>query len=430
MKRRVVVTGIGCVTPLGTEIETIWRRLLAGESGIGYITLFDASNFPTKISAEVRDWDVSDVGEDPQQWKYQGRHTHFAVGAAKKAMADSGIEEAKIDPTRFGIYTGSGEGQQDFDRFTRMMVAGLTGGGEGDFDLARFTRAGLETLHPIAEMEQEPNMPAGHLASLFGAEGPNVNCLTACAASSQAIGEAVEIVRRGEADVMLAGGTHTMIHPFGVTGFNLLTALSTHNEEPNKASRPFDRNRDGFVLGEGSGMVVVESLEHANARGARIYGEVCGFGSTADAFRITDTHPQGRGAISCIKMALEDAGANLDEVDYINAHGTSTSVNDKVESLAIKQVFGEQAYKIPVSSTKSMMGHLIAAAGATEVIFCLLAMRDGVVPPTTNYDTPDPDCDLDYVPNVAREVQCNTVLTNSFGFGGQNIALLLRQFAV
>jgi len=429
MKRRVVITGIGCVTPLGTEIETIWRRLLAGESGIGYITLFDASNFPTKISAEVRDWDVSDVGEDPQQWKYQGRHTHFAVGAAKKAVADSGIEDAKIDPTRFGIYTGSGEGQQDFDRFTRMMVAGLTGGGKDDFDLARFTRTGLETLHPIAEMEQEPNMPAGHLASLFGAEGPNVNCLTACAASSQAIGEAVEIVRRGEADVMLAGGTHTMIHPFGVTGFNLLTALSTCNDEPTKASRPFDRNRDGFVLGEGSGMVVLEALEQAIARGAHIYGEVCGFGSTADAFRITDTHPQGRGAISCIKMALKDAGANLDEIDYINAHGTSTSVNDKVESLAIKQVFGEQAYKIPVSSTKSMMGHLIAAAGATEVIFCLLAMRDGVVPPTTNYDTPDPDCDLDYVPNVAREVQCNTVLTNSFGFGGQNIALLLRQFA-
>ncbi len=427
MRRRVVVTGIGCVTPLGSEIETVWSRLLAGESGVGYITHFDASNFPTRISAEVRDWDLSDVGEDPENWKYQGRHTHFAVGAAKKAVADSGIEQAKIDPNRFGIYTGSGEGQQDFDRFTQMMIAGLAGG--DTLDLARFTRAGLEMLHPVGELEQEPNMPAGHLASLFGAEGPNMNCLTACAASSQAIGEAVEIIRRGEADLMLSGGTHTMIHPFGVTGFNLLTALSTRNDEPAKASRPFDRQRDGFVLGEGAGMVVLEALEHAKHRGAHVYGELCGFGSTADAFRITDTHPEGRGAISCIKMALSDAGAALDEVDYINAHGTSTMVNDRVETLAIKQVFGDRAYKIPVSSTKSMIGHLIAAAGATEVIFCLLAIRDNVVPPTTNSEDPDPDCDLDYVPNACREVPCNAVLTNSFGFGGQNIALLIKRFA-
>ena len=427
MRRRVVITGMGYVTPLGAEIETVWRRLLASESGIDYITLFDASNFPTKIAAEVRDWDLTDVGLDPVEWRHQGRHTHFAVGAAKKAMADSGIEDAKIDPTRFGIYTGSGEGRQDFDRFSEMMVAALSGGEV--LDMGRFTKRGLETLHPIAELEQEPNMPAGHLASLFGAEGPNINCLTACAASSQAIGEAVEIIRRGEADVMLSGGTHTMIHPFGVTGFNLLTALSVRNQQPTKASRPFDRDRDGFVLGEGSGMVVLEALEHATARGAKIHGEVCGYGSTADAFRITDTHPEGRGAISCIKMALEDAKIDPDEIDYINAHGTSTIVNDRVETLAIKQVFGPRAYKIPVSSTKSMMGHLIAAAGVTEAIFCLLAIRDNVVPPTTNYEHPDPDCDLDYVPNVSREVPCRTVLTNSFGFGGQNITLLLKQFA-
>jgi 3-oxoacyl-[acyl-carrier-protein] synthase II len=426
MRRRVVVTGIGWVTPLGVDIDTVWKRALAGESGIGYITLFDASNFPTKISAEVRDWDLSDVGEDPQQWKYQGRHTHFAVGAAKKAMADAGIDTSKIDPTRFGVYTGSGEGQQDFHRFTQMMVAGLSGGDA--LDLAKFTKTGLEVLNPIAELEQEPNMPAGHLASLFGAEGPNVNCLTACAASSQAIGEAVEIIRRGEADIMLSGGTHTMIHPFGVTGFNLLTALSTRNDEPTKASRPFDRNRDGFVLGEGAGMLVLESLERAQQRGAQIYGEITGYGSTADAFRITDTHPEGRGAISCIKMALADAGLSLDQIDYINAHGTSTSVNDKVETLAIKKVFGERAYKIPVSSTKSMMGHLIAAAGATELIFCLLAIRDNVLPPTINYDTPDPDCDLDYIPNVCREARCDRALTNSFGFGGQNITLIAERF--
>ncbi|MHC4402288.1 MAG: beta-ketoacyl-ACP synthase II [Planctomycetota bacterium] len=425
MRRRVVVTGIGCVTPLGAEIEAVWSRLLDGQSGVGYITLFDASNFPTRISAEVRDWDLSDVGEDPNDWQFQGRHTHFAVGAARKAVADSGIDVGRVDPTRFGVYTGSGEGQQDFDSFTRMMVAALEG---EDLDMARFTRMGLEILHPIVELEQDPSMPAGHLASLFGAEGPNVNCLTACAASSQAIGEAAEIIRRGEADVMLSGGAHTMIHPFGVTGFNLLTALSTSNDEPQKASRPFDRNRDGFVLGEGSGMVILESLEHAQSRGAQIYGELCGYGSTADAFRITDTHPEGRGCISCIQMALDDAGIGPERIDYINAHGTSTSVNDRVETLSVKQVFGEKAYQVPISSTKSMMGHLIAAAGATELIFCLLALRDNVVPPTTNYETPDPDCDLDYVPNAARETPCNHVMSNSFGFGGQNVTLIARSF--
>lgn len=425
MRRRVVVTGAGCITPLGVEVETVWKRLLNGESGVGYISLFDASSFPTKISAEVRNWDVSDVGEDPKQWEFHGRHTHFAIGAAKKAMADSGLQARDIDPTRFGVYTGSGEGQQDFDRFTQMMVAALRGAA---LDLANFTRKGMEILHPVQELEQEPNMPAAHLASLFNAQGPNINCLTACAASSQAIGEATEILRRGEADVMLSGGTHTMIHPFGVTGFNLLTALSTRNDEPQRASRPFDRDRDGFVLGEGAGMVILEELEHAKARGAKIYGEIAGYGSTADAFRITDTHPEGRGAISCMRLALEDARVNLDDVHYINAHGTSTSVNDRVETLAIKQLFGEQAHKVPVSSTKSMTGHLIAAAGVTELIYCLLAIRDNVLPPTTNYEHPDPDCDLDYIPNSAREARCDTAMSNSFGFGGQNISLLVRRF--
>jgi len=340
-------------------------------------------------------------------------------------VADSGLDLGKIDPTRFGVYTGSGEGQQDFARFIQMMVAAL----EGDkLDLARFTKTGLEILHPVAEMEQEPNMPVAHLASLFNAQGPNVNCLTACAASSQAVGEAVEIIRRGEADLMLSGGTHTMIHPFGVTGFNLLTALSTSNDDPTKASRPFDLKRDGFVLGEGSAMVVLEDLERAQARGAKIYGEISGFGSTADAFRITDTHPEGRGAIGCMQMAINDAGVNLDQIDYINAHGTSTQVNDRVESLAIKQVFGDRALHTPVSSTKSMMGHLIAAAGATELIICLLAIRDNVLPPTINYEHPDPECDLDYIPNEARELKVRHVLSNSFGFGGQNAALVVSRY--
>jgi 3-oxoacyl-[acyl-carrier-protein] synthase II len=268
-------------------------------------------------------------------------------------------------------------------------------------------------------------MPAGYVAAQFNAQGPNYNCLTACAASSQAIGEATETIRRGDADVMISGGAHSMIHPFGVTGFNLLTALSERNDAPEKASRPFDLHRDGFILGEGGAMVVLEDYERAKARGAHIYGEILGYGTTADAFRITDTHPEGRGATTCIKMALADAGRNPEDIHYINAHGTSTQVNDKVETLAIKQSLGEDiARKVPVSSTKSMMGHLIAAAGATELIVCLMTLADGVVPPTINYETPDPTCDLDYIPNAARDRKCRTVLSNSFGFGGQNISLI------
>jgi len=425
MKRRVVITGIGCVTPMGVEVEQVWDGLKAGASGVDFTTVFDASSFPTKISAEVRGWDVSEVGEDPEVWKLRGRHTKFAAGAAKKAYRDAGLDDSQLTPARFGVYLGSGEGQQDFDCFSRMMAGALAG---EQFDMASFTKAGMELLHPVFELEQEPNMPAGHLASLFNAQGPNANCLTACAASSQAIGEAVEIIRRGDADVMLSGGTHSMIHPFGFTGFNLLTALSTNNTDPKKASRPFDRDRDGFVLGEGAAMVILEELEHARRRGAKIYGEITGYGSTADAFRITDTHPEGRGATRCIQLALEDAQLAPDKIGYINAHGTSTTVNDKVESLAIKNAFGEGAYQIPVSSTKSMMGHLIAAAGATELIICLLAIRDGVLPPTINYENPDPECDLDYIPNVAREAPCEHALSNSFGFGGQNISLIVSRF--
>ncbi|HEY6564176.1 MAG TPA: beta-ketoacyl-[acyl-carrier-protein] synthase family protein, partial [Pirellulaceae bacterium] len=335
----------------------------------------------------------------------------------------SGILGTSLDPTRFGVYLGSGEGTQDFDAFSRMMVAGLADGDE--FSVDRFTDAGRQFLNPLLELEQEPNIPAGHLAGMFNAQGPNVNCLTACAASSQAIGEAVEIIRRDEADIMLSGGTHSMIHPLGVTGFNLLTALSTRNDEPTKASRPFDRQRDGFVLGEGAAMVILEEFEHARRRGATIMGEVLGYGSTADAFRITDIHPEGRGAIGCMEMAIRDAGLEPSAIGYVNAHGTSTQVNDRVETVACKAVFKDRAYQTPVSSTKSMMGHLIAAAGATEMIVCLLAIRDGVLPPTINYEFPDPDCDLDYVPNEPREARFDYALSNSFGFGGQNVSLVV-----
>ncbi|MDR1385566.1 MAG: beta-ketoacyl-ACP synthase II [Planctomycetaceae bacterium] len=426
MRRRVVVTGIGLVTSLGTDVEIVWQKLLRGESGVGKITLFNASSFPTQIAAEVKNWDISEIGENPDDWKNQDRNTHFAVGAGTKAFRDSGLSIGDYNPERFGVYTGAGEGQQNFDDFAKMMLAGLKA--DGSFDENSFIERGLEILHPIKELEQEPNMPAAHLAARFEAFGPNANCLTACAASSQAVGEAVELIRRDEVDLMIAGGAHTMIHPFGVTGFNLLTALSTRNDDPTAASRPFDADRDGFVIGEGAAMLILEELEHAKKRGAKIYGEIAGYGSTSDAFRVTDCHPEGRGAIASLKMALQDAMVSPQEINYINAHGTSTGVNDRVETLVIKAVFGDYAYKIPVSSTKSMTGHLIAAGGASELIYSLLAIRDNIVPPTINYTTPDPDCDLDYVPNKAREVKCNVIASNSFGFGGQNVTLVAKRF--
>ena len=425
--RRVVVTGTGVINPLGNDVETVWEQLKNGRSGVGYTTIFDASHFPTKISAEIKNWDITDAGEDAETWKLRGRHTKFAAGAALQAMSGSGVLDSIDDPRRFGVYMGSGEGTQDFVSFATMMAAGLDD--EGKLDLTKFMHAGMEVLNPILEMEQEPHMPVGHMAAMFNAQGPNANCLTACAASSQAVGEATEIIRRGEADVMLSGGTHSMIHPFGVTGFNLLTALSTNNDNPAGASRPFDRLRDGFVLGEGAGMVVLEEYERARKRGAHIYGEILGYGSTADAYRITDIHPEGRGAIACMRMALRDAGRNPEEIQYVNAHGTSTSVNDRVETRSCREVFGQHAMNVPVSSTKSMMGHLIAAAGATELIICLMAMRDNVLPPTINYENPDPECDLDYIPNDARETECNVALNNSFGFGGQNITVVVGQSA-
>lgn len=428
-RRRVVITGIGCVNPMGHDVETVWKGLQAGESGVGSTTIFDASSFPTRIAAEVKDWSLSDVGEDSERWRRIGRHSAFAIGAAKQAAVDSGLLDgsdlsSKIEPTRFGIYLGSGEGSQDFATFSQMMVAGLSDN-EAGFDMSKFTAAGRELLNPVDLLEQEPNMPAGYLAGLLGAEGPNANCLTACAASSQAVGEATEIIRRGEADLMLSGGAHSMIHPLGVTGFSLLTALSTRNDEPTTASRPFDRTRDGFVLGEGGAMVILEELEHARKRNAQIYGEILGYGSTADAYRVTDIHPEGRGAIRCINMALQDAGLNSADIDYVNAHGTSTQVNDRVETIACREVFGERAKSTPISSTKSMMGHLIAAAGVTELIVCLMAIRDSVLPATINYHEPDPDLDLDYIPNEARQAKCDVALNNSFGFGGQNISLVV-----
>ena len=415
------------VNPLGHSVREVWDALINGQSGVDYMTIFDAANFPTRIAAEVKNWDVTKFGADPADWEIRGRHTRFAAGAATQAVKASGVLDSIKDPTRFGVYLGSGEGNQDFNSFARMTAAAIKNG--DCIDLVEFTKTGMKVLDPVMEQEQEPNMPVGHMAALFNAQGPNANCLTACAASSQAIGEASEIIRRGEADVMLSGGTHSMIHPFGVTGFNLLTALSENNDNPQGASRPFDRLRDGFVLGEGSSMVILEEYESARKRGAEICGEVLGYGSTADAYRITDIHPDGRGAIGCMRMALNNAGLNPEEIDYVNAHGTSTTVNDRVETRACREVFGDHAMNVPVSSTKSMMGHLIAAAGATETIVCLKAIKENVLPPTINYENPDPECDLDYIPNSAREAKVKFALNNSFGFGGQNITLIVGELA-
>jgi 3-oxoacyl-[acyl-carrier-protein] synthase II len=420
MRRRVVVTGMGVVNPLGHDVATMWSSLLSGKSGVGPITIFDASGYPTTIAAEVKDWNVSKVDEDLAYWGKRGRHTRFAVGAAKQAISQSGILDSTLDRKRIGVYLGAGEGNQNFASFISMIAAGLH---QGPFDMNAFFARGLQIMDSATEMEQEPNMPAAHLADRFDAQGPNSNCLTACAASSQAVGEATELIRCGEADAMIAGGCHSMIHPFGLTGFSLLTTLSERNSEPTKASRPFDRDRDGFVLGEGAAIVILEEYEHARRRGAAIHGEILGYGSTADAYRITDIHPEGRGAIGCMRHAIADAKLNLDEIGYINAHGTSTAVNDRTETLACKGVFGDLAKRTPISSTKSMMGHLIAAAGATEMIVCLLAIRDGMLPPTINQETPDPDCDLDYIPNIARPSKIKAALNNSFGFGGQNVTL-------
>jgi 3-oxoacyl-[acyl-carrier-protein] synthase II len=425
--RRVVVTGMGLVTPVGHDVESTWESLREGRGGVGPITLFDAGTFATRIAAEIKGFDLArDLGEDAARWEGHGRGTKIALAAAAQAMRDSGLFDVPaIDATRFGVYLGSGEGQADFARFVDLVRRSID---DGRVDTRRFTAEGVQRLDPLLESEQEPGAPAAHLAAAFGVRGPNHSCLTACSAGAQAIGEAAELIRSGAADLMLAGGVHSMIHPFGLTGFVLLTAMSTRNDEPARASRPFDRDRDGFVIGEGAGMLVLESFDHARARGAAILGEVAGQASTADAFRLTDPHDEGRGAVAAMRLALEDAELNAEDVDYVNAHGTSTKVNDSVETLALKLALGGHAGRVPVSSTKSMTGHLIAAGGAIEAIACLLAIRDGVVPPTLNLDHADGECDLDYVPLAARDRAVDVAMSNSFGFGGQNTTLILRRF--
>jgi len=433
MIERVVITGMGIICPLAHDVETLWQAILMGKSGAAKTTIFDASTFPTTFGAEVKDYDYTKFTKNPQLHSHGNRGSVFVVGAAAQACAQAGIDVETdnpsdgIDRTRLGIYLGAGEGSVDNDVFFAAIAEGWdTGKNEMDWD--RWAQVAFGRMDPMRELEQEPNMPAAHIAMLTGARGPTRSCLTACAASTQAVGEATMLIRKGDADVMIAGGAHSMIHPLGVTGFNRLTAISTRNDSPETASRPFTASRDGFILGEGAAALILESFSSAKKRGVEILAEVIGYGSSSDAFRITDMHEEGRGAAQAITAALIDAGISYKDVDYINTHGTSTAENDSVETKAIKAVFKEEAKNTPASSVKSMLGHLIGAAGAAELITCVLAIRENIAPPTMNLNDPDPALDLDYVPNEPRKMPVNIAMNESFGFGGQNNVVIIKRY--
>ena len=409
--RRVVVTGLGLISPVGNSVATAWDNLIAGRTGIATITKFDHSALSVHFAGEVKDFNVEDY-VSAKEARHMDTFIHYGIAAGTQAIRDSGITITDQNAERIGVMVGSGIGGLPMIEDTKSEL------------LSR----GPRRISPFFVPGSIINMISGHLSILLNLKGPNVAAVTACTTGLHSIGLAARLIQYGDADVMLAGGAESTISPLGVGGFAAARALSTRNDDPATASRPWDKDRDGFVLGEGSGMLVIEELEHAKKRGATIHAELTGYCSTADAFRVTDSHPEGRGAIACIAGAIKDSGVAIEEIGYINAHGTSTQVNDRVETLGIKKVFGDRAYKTPVSSIKSMMGHLIAAAGAVELITCIEAMRTGILPPTTNYETPDPECDLDYIPNKAREHKTKNCLSNSFGFGGQNTSLVVSAF--
>jgi len=433
MAERVVITGMGIVCPLGNDVENLWSAILAGKSGVAPATIFDASTFPTTFAAEVKDYDFRKYVKNPRLHKDCNRGSAFAIGAAVRACGQAGIDVEKqtpsdgIDRKRLGIYLGAGEGSVNNEVFFDCLVKAWDSE-KNVMDWLKWAQVAYAGMSPYNELEQEPVMPAAHIALLTGARGPVFSCLTACAASTQAVGEAMMLIRNQKADVMIAGGAHSMIHPLGLTGFNRLTALSTRNDSPQTASRPFSASRDGFILGEGAAIVILESLTSAKKRGMGILAEVIGFGSTSDAFRVTDMQEDGRGAVQAIEAAIADAGITYKDIDYINTHGTSTAENDAVETKAIKTVFKERAKNVPASSVKSMLGHLIGAAGAAELITCVLAIRDGIAPPTMNLNDPDPALDLDYVPNKPRKMPINIVANESFGFGGQNNVVIIKRY--
>ncbi|MBI4787581.1 MAG: beta-ketoacyl-ACP synthase II [Chloroflexi bacterium] len=410
-KPRVVITGIGAITPLGHTPEEFWRNLLAGKSGIGPVTRFDASPYKTRIAGELKEFDATKY-VDAKDARRMGRATLYALAAARDAIADAGYKDTFEEDDRVGVLLGT-------------ALGGFVEAIEGHHI---FLQKGPDRVSPFLASVILPNMPSFHLASRFRARGYNSTVVTACAAGTHALGEAAELVRNGHADVMLGGGTDAIISDIVFAAFGVMRAMSTRNDDPTHASRPFDKDRDGFIVGEGSAVFVLERLENALARGARIYAEILGYATNSDAYHFAAPDPQAIGATLVMKRAMQNAGVSIEQIDYINAHGTSTPLNDAGETLAVKKVFGERAYRIPISSTKSMVGHSMGAAGAFEAVACTMTLRDQKIHPTANYETPDPACDLDYVPNIARDAKVNVVLSNSFGLGGQNACLVLGKY--
>lgn len=411
MKRRVVVTGLGAITPLGIGVAKSWQSLCQGKSGIGMVTRFDAAGFRTRIAGEVKEFNPLDfMGR--KLIRRADRFTHFALASTQMAVEDSKLIINSSNADRVGVAVGTAIGGiESLDKNYQLLLQGAR-----------------HQISPFFLPCFIANMASGQVAIQFGAEGPNMCSVTACASGTHAIGNAFRVIQGGEADVMIAGGAEAAISPIIFAGLDAIKVTSTRNEEPEKASRPFDKDRDGFVTSEGSGVVILEELEFALNRGAKIYAEVLGYGFNSDAYHITAPDPEGKGAANCMRMALNDAGISIDEIDYINAHGTSTPLNDLSETRAIKSVFQGRSNGIPVSANKSMIGHLWGAAGVVEAIFCILTIKQGIIPPTINYETPDPECDLDYVPNVAREAKVRVALSNSFGFGSTNATLIFSQF--
>lgn len=411
MSKRVVVTGIGVISPIGTGLDKYWNNLKSGVNGVDQISYFDASELSTTIAAEVKDFDPLDF-ISKKELKRMDKFTHFAVGSAKMALEDSGIDTEKVDMNRFGVVLGSGVGGiETFEKEARKMI-----------------EKGPGRISPFFIPMMIGNIGAGHISIATGAKGPNTTVVTACASSTHAIGDAFKIIQRGDATIMFAGGAEASITPLSIAGFCSMKALSTRNDDPGTASRPFDKDRDGFVMGEGSGMLILEDYEHAISRNAKIYAEIVGYGYTADAYHITSPSPDGEGAARSMKMAIDDAGIGIEDVDHINAHGTSTPLNDKFETMAIKSVFKEKAYDLSINSTKSMTGHLLGAAGSIEAIAVIMALKEGFVPPTINYATKDDGLDLDYTPNVGKSRNIKYGLSNSLGFGGHNGTILFKKY--
>jgi 3-oxoacyl-[acyl-carrier-protein] synthase II len=411
MNKQVVITGMGCVSPLGNDVSATWEAIIAGKSGAAPITAFDASAHDTRIAAEVKGFDASALF-GRKEARRMDRYTQFAVASTQAALADAGITITEANRERIGVFIGTGIGGIS----TLLAEAEV------------YRTRGPSRVGPFLVPMMLPDAAGGMVAITFGMRGPNLGVSAACATGSNTIGEAAEVIRRGAADVMIAGGAEAAIIPVALAGFNSMGAMTTRNDEPTRASRPFDKTRDGFLAGEGGAVVVLESEEHARARGARIYSSLVGYGVTNDAYHVSAPLENGAGAVTCMRLALDQAQLKVQDIDYLNAHGTSTQLNDKSETAAIKTVFGESAYDLPISSTKSMTGHLLGAAGALEAIFCVKSIVDGLLPPTINYEHPDPACDLDYVPNEARHKTVRRAMSNSFGFGGHNACLIFSQY--